>query len=92
MKYSKQIKSISYLKAHTSELIDEVTETRSPMIITKNGEAKAVVIDVRSYEKSQETMALLKILALSDQQIKEGKYKPVDEAFASIRKRVKKSK
>ena len=63
MRYSTQIKPISYVKAHAAELLDRITEEREPIIITQNGEARAVLVDVRSYEESQETLALLKILA-----------------------------
>ena len=66
MRYSTQIKPISYVKAHAAELLDRITEQREPIIITQNGEAKAVLIDVHSYEQSQETLALLQILAIGE--------------------------
>ena len=69
MRYSTQIKPISYLKANAAEVLEELSEQRKPLIITQNGEAKAVLQDVASYEETQETMALLKILALGNQQI-----------------------
>ena len=61
-----QDKPISYLKSHAAEIIDSITEKREPMLITQNGEAKLVVMDVKSYEEQEETMALLKILALGN--------------------------
>jgi prevent-host-death family protein len=73
MKYSTRIKSISYLKANAAEVVRDLAERREPMVITQNGEAKAVIQDVVSYEATQETMALLKILALGNRQIAEGK-------------------
>lgn len=57
--------------------------------ITLNGEAKAIIQDIREYEKDQESLALLKILALSRKSINDGQYSPVAEAFASIRERVR---
>lgn len=54
MKFSKQIKSLSYFKAHASKILDEIARTRDPMIITVNGEAKAVLQDIWSYEETQE--------------------------------------
>lgn len=63
MKYSSQIKPISYLKSHTTEIIKELTETRKPLLITRNGEAELVVMDVKRFEESEETLALLKIMA-----------------------------
>ena len=73
MKLSHQIKPISYLKAHAAEIVRELGEQREPLIITQNGEAKVVLQDIESYERTQETMALLKILALGMRQIEEGK-------------------
>ena len=73
MKYSTQIKPISYLKANAAEVVRQLGEQREPMVITQNGEAKIVIQDVASYEQTQETMALLKILAIGNRQIEEGK-------------------
>ena len=85
MKYSNQIKPISYLKSHTAELVKNVNEQREPYIITQNGEAKVVMQDIKSYEQTQEVLALLKILALGNQQITEGQVTLATDAFASIR-------
>lgn len=85
MKYSTQIKPISYLKANAAEVIRELTETRAPLVITQNGEAKIVIQDVASYEETQATMALLKILALGNRQIEEGKMVPAKEAIRCLR-------
>ncbi len=62
MKYSTQIRPISYLKAHTAEIIRSMSQQADPIIITQNGEAKVVLQDIKTYEKNQETLALLKIL------------------------------
>lgn len=71
MKYSTQIKPISYLKANAAKILDEIADN-PPLIITQNGEAKAVLQSVQEYEKTQETFALLKILALGQKQIENG--------------------
>ena len=78
MKYSTRVKPISYVKANAAELIRELGEKREPLIITQNGEAKAVMQDVATYEQTQETLALLKILALGNRQIEEGKVTPAE--------------
>jgi len=88
MKYSDQIKPVSYLKANAAEILQRMAERRGPLIITQNGVARAVLQDVASYEQTQETMALLKILALGNRQIEEGK---VVSAGAAI-KRLRQSK
>lgn len=73
MKLSSQIKPISYLKAHAAEIVRNLSSQAEPLIITQNGEAKAVMQDIESYEKLIETMALLKMLALGSRQIEQGK-------------------
>ena len=87
MKYSTRVKPISYVKANAAELIRELGEKREPLIITQNGEAKAVMQDVASYEATQETLALLKILALGRRQVEERKTVPAAEAFRRLRGR-----
>jgi prevent-host-death family protein len=89
MKLSTAVKPISYLKAHASELIRDITTTRQTLIVTHNGEAKVVVQDIRSYERMQETLALLKILTRSKQNIKRGKVKTLDNTFTSLEKRIR---
>ncbi|WP_457668018.1 type II toxin-antitoxin system Phd/YefM family antitoxin [Thiolapillus sp.] len=85
MKYSRQIKPISYLKAHAADVVRDLSERHEPMVITQNGEARLVVQDVESYEQTQETLALLKILALGNQQIEAGRVVDVKQAFQRVR-------
>lgn len=85
MKLSDQIKPISYLKAHAAEVVRNLSGQAEPMVITQNGEAKAVIQDIKSYEQTQETMALLKMLALGTRQIEEGKVQPAGEVIARLR-------
>ncbi|HEY4372997.1 MAG TPA: type II toxin-antitoxin system Phd/YefM family antitoxin [Burkholderiales bacterium] len=87
MKFSSQVKPISYLKANAADIAARLTEVREPMVITQNGEAKFVIQDIVSYEQTQETMALLKILALGRKQIEEGKVIPAKEAMRRLRAR-----
>jgi prevent-host-death family protein len=92
MSLASRIKPISYFKANAAEIIKELAEVGEPMIITQNGEAKAVVQDIVSYEKTQETLALLKILALGEQQAKEGKTVPASVAIRRLRERIKRTR
>ncbi|MFT4826273.1 MAG: prevent-host-death family protein [Halioglobus sp.] len=85
MKPSTNIISISYLKANTSDVVNQLQEQREPMIITQNGEAKMVVQDIESYEKTQQTLAVLKILALGQQQIEAGRGVKASTAIKRIR-------
>ena len=88
MKFSEDIKPISYLKTHASEVIRDVAENQKTIIITHNGEAKVIVQDVKVYEKTQESIALLKILALSGKEIKKGKFKSLEKSFENTGKRI----
>lgn len=87
MRYSNQVKPISYLKANAAEVLKQLGEQQEPMIITQNGEAKAVIQDVRSYEETQETLALLKVLALGNQEIAAGETRSIDDVAERLRKR-----
>lgn len=87
MRYSSQIKPISYLKANAAEVLTQLAEQRKPLVITQNGEAKAVLQDVATYEETQETLALLKILALGNQDVAAGKLTPAADVVARLRAR-----
>ena len=81
MKFSSQIKPIGYLKSHIAEIVKDISESREPLLITQNGEAKLVVMDVKSYEEQEETLALLKLLALGNREIEQGKFRDAEELF-----------
>ena len=85
MRFSSQVKSISHLKANAAEVLLELAERREPVVITQNGEAKAVLQDVASYEETQETLALLRLLAIGNREIEDGKLKPVSEVVRRLR-------
>ncbi len=86
MKFSTQVKPISYLKSHAAEIIKDISENREPMLITQNGEAKLVVMDVKSFEEQEEMLALLKVLALGNREIEQGKFRDADDVFAELDK------
>ena len=85
MRYSSQVKPISYLKANAAQVLTNLAEQREPLVITQNGEAKAVLQDVASFEEIQETLAMLKILALGNQDVAAGKVKPAADVVARLR-------
>ena len=85
MKLSSQIKPISYLKAHAAEIVRNLGNRREPLVITQNGEAKVVMQDIESYERTQETVALLKILALGNRQVERGKTQPAAGVIKRLR-------
>jgi prevent-host-death family protein len=89
MHHTTHIQPISYLKANAAQVLRDLAIDQRPLVITQNGEAAAVLQDVHSFEKNQETMALLKILALGNAQIDNGQVTPVAKAFAQVRSRNK---
>lgn len=90
MKYSESIKPISYIKTHLAQIVRNLNETQSPMIITQNGEAKAVVLDIKQYEQMQESMAMLELIAQGKKNLAEGKYRPASKVFRELKDRIAK--
>jgi prevent-host-death family protein len=85
MQFSTQVKPISQLKSHAAEILANLSEMREPLVITQNGEARAVLMDVVSYQELQSTLALLKILALGNRDIDEGRTRPLGEFVRDLR-------
>ena len=82
MRFSTQIKPISYVKAHAAELLDRIAKEREPIIITQNGEARAVLMDVVSYDEMlEETEKLIRVLALADEEIEAGETVPIEDVM-----------
>lgn len=81
MSLASQIKPISYLKSNAADIVKEFLVNPEAIIITQNGEAKMVVMDIGSYERQQETMALLKLLSLGKKDLQEGRFQSADDFF-----------
>lgn len=89
MKLSENIKPISYLKSHAAEIIrDFGSGGKHTMIVTQNGEAKAVLLDIQTYDKLQESLTMLKLLAQSNASLQQGKVTPAKNVFANLRKKI----
>ncbi|MEO5761297.1 MAG: type II toxin-antitoxin system Phd/YefM family antitoxin [Vicinamibacteria bacterium] len=86
MRYSSQIKPISYLKANAAEVLLRLAASGEPLVITQNGEAKAVLQDLASFEGTQETLTMLKILALGNLEIEKGETAPMADVVARVRR------
>ncbi|MBK7049623.1 MAG: type II toxin-antitoxin system Phd/YefM family antitoxin [Rhodoferax sp.] len=84
MSLAEQIKPISYLKSNAADIVKEFATNPESIIITQNGEAKMVVMDIGEYERQQETMALLKLLNLGRKDLKEGKFQSADDFFSEM--------
>jgi prevent-host-death family protein len=92
MKFSEDVKPISYIKSHASEIIRDLTKKNSTVVITLNGKAKAILQDIREYEKIQESLAMLKILAQSRGSLEADKTRPAKDVFRNIRAKAKEAK
>lgn len=85
MNISKDIKPITYLKARAPELLKQINETHRPVLITQNGELRAVLQDPQSYENMRNAIGILKLLSLGEEDVKKGKVKSQDHVFAAIK-------
>ncbi|HBK67785.1 MAG TPA: type II toxin-antitoxin system Phd/YefM family antitoxin [Firmicutes bacterium] len=84
MNSKEDIRPISYIKANAAEILAQVNETRRPVYVTQNGEAKAVLVDTESYEKMKKAIGLLKLLAQGEQDITTGKVLSQEDFFAEM--------
>lgn len=84
MNISKDIKPVTYLKSRASDLLKQINETHRPVVITQNGEPRAVLQDPESYENMRNAIGLLKLISLGEKDIKDGKSKSQEEVFANI--------
>jgi prevent-host-death family protein len=85
MRYSNRVRPISYLKANAADVLARLTAEHEPVVITQNGEARAVIQDIASYEATQETLALLKILALGNREVERGDVIPLEKAIVGLK-------
>ena len=88
MDIKNDIKPISYIKAHAADMLKRVNETHNPMIITQNGEAKAVLLDAESYQQMTRSIGILKILATGEKEIEQKKLVDNETVFKEIQKRL----
>jgi prevent-host-death family protein len=84
MNISRDIKPVTYLKSRASDLLKQINETHRPVVITQNGEPRAVLQDPESYENMRNAIGLLKLISLGEGDIKGGKSKSQEEVFANI--------
>ena len=82
--FTEDIKPISYIKTHTAQVMKQIKEKNNPVVITQNGEAKAVLMDVKHYQKIINAMNLLKILSIGENDIKNNKIYTHDQINKKI--------
>jgi len=89
MNITTDIKSVTYLKAKTADLLDQINDTRRPVIITQNGEPRAVLQDPKSYEEMRNALALLKLLAQGEEDIHKGNIRQQEEVFSDLERQLR---
>ena len=65
-----------------------VNERKNPIIITQNGEARAVLLDIETYQDTEDAFALMNILKIAENDVKNGKYKKADDVFNDLKERI----
>ncbi len=90
MSIKEDIRPITYLKSKAADLLKQVNETHRPVIITQNGEPRAVLQDPKSYESMRNALGLLKLISQGEEDIRKGKVRPQDEVFSRIEKAMSK--
>jgi prevent-host-death family protein len=85
------IKPVTYLKARAADLLDQINDTRRPVIITQNGEPRAVLQDPKSYEEMRNALGLLKLLAQGEEDIRKGNIRPQEEVFTDLERLLRES-
>ena len=82
------VKPISYIKTNAAEMIDYINRHRNPIIVTQHGEAKAVFLDIESYQDMINALSLMKLLQFPEKSIREGKVYDSEQVFSEIRKKI----
>jgi len=90
MQIINDIKPVTYLKSRAADVLKQINETHRPMIITQNGEAKAVIQDPKSYEDMKNAISLLKLLSFAEEDIKNGNTHSEEDVFSSVEELLKK--
>ena len=91
MSLKQTIKPISYVKTHTAELVQQVNDSHQPVIVTQNGEPRAVVQDIESYEQTRKALLILKLAAQGEAEIRSGRSVDHQTALETIRKRIRRA-
>ncbi len=90
MNIQSDIKSVSYLKSRAADILKQINDTRRPVIITQNGEPRAVLQDPESFENMRNAIGILKLLSQGEEDVKNGRCRTQDEVFAAIESKIKK--
>lgn len=89
MNITNEIKPVTYLKSRAADLLKQINETHRPVIITQNGEPKAVLQDPESYENMRNAIGILKLISQGEEDIKSGSVKSQEAVFADLEAKLK---
>ena len=92
MNTKQDIRPISFIKANAADMLDQVNETHRPIIITQNGEAKAVLMDTESYDSMQNAIGILKLISMGEKDVKDGKFTEQNSFFSTIENKILKKR
>ncbi len=84
MEIVNDIKPVTYLKSRAADVLKYINETHRPMIITQNGEAKAVIQDPKSYQDMRNALAIMKLLSFAEEDIKNGDLHCEEDVFNAV--------
>jgi prevent-host-death family protein len=90
MKISSDIRPVTYLKSRAADLLKQINDTHRPVIITQNGEPRAVIQDPQSYEDMRNAIGILKLISLGEEDIKDGNIMEQEDVFNNIEEKMKK--
>lgn len=85
------VKPVSYIKTNAAEMMKYVSERKNPIIITQDGEAKAVLMDIETYQNTEDAFALMNIIKIAEKDIEDGRVKRADDAFKELKKKITKN-
>jgi prevent-host-death family protein len=89
MNITTDIKSVTYLKSKAADLLNQINKTHRPVIITQNGEPRAVLQDPKSYENMRNAIGILKLVSQGESDIKDGKVRSQEDVFKDIERTLK---
>ena len=82
------VKPISYIKTNAAQMMKYVNERKTPIIITQNGEAKAVLLDIETYQDTEDAFALMNILKIAEKDVENGRIRKADDVFKELSKKI----
>lgn len=89
MNISSDIRPVTYLKSRAADLLKQINDTHRPVIITQNGEPRAVIQDPQSYEDMRNAIGILKLISMGEEDIKNGNILEQEAVFKNIEEKMK---